>query len=108
MVSASTPVTFSPLVYDIRTKEAWDITLTEFDRLIGLDSLYAIHVNDSKHPLGSRKDRHESVGKGEIGPEGFRAMMQHPKLREIPKYMETPHGDKMWKDEIALLREFAG
>jgi len=93
--------------YDIRTKEAWDETLAEFDRLIGLDYLYALHVNDSKHPLGSRKDRHESIGKGEIGTEGFRAMMQNPKLREIPKYLETPHGDKMWKDEIALLREFA-
>lgn len=94
--------------YDIRNREAWDETLAEFDRLIGLDYLHAIHVNDSKHPIGSRKDRHESLGKGEIGAEGFRAMMQHPKLREIPKYLETPHGDTMWKDEIALLREFAG
>ena len=94
--------------YDIRNQEAWNKTLAEFDEIIGLDYLHAIHVNDSKHPIGSRKDRHESIGKGEIGAEGFRAMMQHPKLREIPKYLETPHGDTMWKEEIALLREFAG
>jgi deoxyribonuclease-4 len=94
--------------YDIRNQEAWEKTLAEFDQVVGLDYLQALHVNDSKHPLGSRKDRHESLGKGEIGAEGFRAMMQHPKLREIPKYLETPHGDTMWKDEIALLREFAG
>ncbi|WP_420422123.1 deoxyribonuclease IV [Simkania sp.] len=94
--------------YDIRNQEAWEKTLAEFDQVVGLEYLQAIHVNDSKHPEGSRKDRHESLGKGEIGAEGFRAMMQHPKLREIPKYLETPHGDTMWKDEIALLREFAG
>ena len=94
--------------YDIRNADAWDVTLAEFDQVIGLKYLYAIHVNDSKHVLSSRKDRHASLGQGEIGPEGFQAMMQHPKLREIPKYLETPHGDKMWKDEIAMLRQFAG
>lgn len=93
--------------YDIRTKKAWETTIDEFNQVIGLDYLHAIHVNDSKHPLGSRKDRHESIGKGEIGKIGFHTMMQHPKLREIPKYLETPNGNKMWKDEIALLREFA-
>lgn len=94
--------------YDIRTKSAWDKTLAEFDRIVGLKYLYALHVNDSKNPFDSRKDRHESLGKGEIGAECFKAMMEHPKLREIPKYLETPHGETMWKDEIALLRKFAG
>lgn len=93
--------------YDIRNAAAWAATLEEFDQVVGLEYLHAIHVNDSKNPFDSRKDRHESIGKGEIGVEGFRAMMQHPKLREIPKYLETPHGDTMWKNEIALLREFA-
>jgi len=93
--------------YDIRNKAAWDQTLGEFDRVVGLPYLYALHVNDSKHPLGSRRDRHESLGKGHIGLEGFKAMMQHPSLREIPKYLETPHGDTMWKEEIALLKGFA-
>jgi len=93
--------------YDIRTEEAWDATLKEFEKFVGISTLYALHVNDSLHPLGSRKDRHASLGKGYIGAEGFKAMMAHPKLREIPKYLETPHGDKMWKDEIAMLRKFA-
>lgn len=93
--------------YDIRTPEAWEKTLNDFEKIVGLKHLYAIHVNDSKHPLGSRKDRHDSLGKGEIGIEGFKAMMKHPKLREIPKYLETPHEDE-WKDEIAALRTYAG
>lgn len=92
--------------YDIRNQDAWNTTLAAFDQIIGLNYLHAIHVNDSKHPLGSKKDRHESIGKGEIGMSGFEAMMQHPKLREIPKYLETPH-EELWTDEITLLRKFA-
>jgi len=93
--------------YDIRNKKAWDHTLAEFDQLVGLSYLKAIHVNDSKHLIGSRKDRHASIGKGEIGLEGFRSMMQRVELREIPKYLETPHGDTMWREEIAWLRTCA-
>jgi deoxyribonuclease-4 len=93
--------------YDIRTKEAWDKTLKEFDCTVGLSHLYAFHVNDSMKPLASRKDRHAPLGKGEIGIECFKVMMTHPLLREIPKYLETPDGPPLWKNEIALLREFA-
>jgi len=93
--------------YDIRNQKAWNETLAEFDKVVGLKYLYALHVNDSRNPLGSRKDRHESLGMGEIGIEGFKAMMKHPKLRKIPKYLETPNGEKMWKNEIAKLRQFA-
>lgn len=93
--------------YDIRDDAAWEATLSELNRIVGLKYLDAIHVNDSKHSLGLRKDRHASLGKGEIGLSGFRAMMRHPKLQKIPKYLETPDGEKMWKEEIALLREFA-
>jgi deoxyribonuclease-4 len=93
--------------YDVCSTKGWEQTLAEFDQIVDLKYLRALHVNDSKNPLGSRKDRHESLGKGEIGLDGFRAMMQHPKLRKIPKYLETPNGDTMWKQEIALLREFA-
>jgi deoxyribonuclease IV len=93
--------------YDIRTKDAWDKTLQEFDRIVGLKHLYALHVNDSMKPLGSRRDRHAALGKGEIGLEGFKAMMRHPKLRELPKYLETPEGPPLWKKEIHMLREFA-
>lgn len=93
--------------YDIRTQEAWDDTLGKFDKNVGLENLYALHVNDSMKPLASRKDRHAPLGEGEIGIECFKVMMKHPLLREIPKYLETPDGPSLWKKEIALLREFA-
>jgi deoxyribonuclease IV len=92
--------------YDIRTKETWDITLKDFDDVVGLKHLYAFHLNDSMHPLGSRKDRHANLGKGKIGIDSFEYLMQCPKTRELPKYLETPH-ETLWKKEIELLREFA-
>lgn len=94
--------------YDIRTEAAWDKTLKEFDEAIGLKYLYAFHLNDSMKPLGSRRDRHAHLGEGEIGIEAFRYLMKHPKLREIPKYLETPKGPSVWVEEIAMLRKFAG
>ena len=93
--------------YDVRNMEAWDETLDEFSKQVGMKHLCAMHVNDSLKPFDSRKDRHASLGEGEIGIKGFKAMMQHPKLREIPKYLETPIGPSRWKDEIKLLRKFA-
>ncbi|MEN9343917.1 MAG: Endonuclease [Chlamydiota bacterium] len=93
--------------YDIRSKEGWDHTLHAFEKGVGLKHLYALHVNDSLKPLGSRKDRHAALGKGEIGIECFKVMMTHPHLKKIPKYLETPDGPPLWKKEIAMLREFA-
>ena len=93
--------------YDVSSKKGWDATLAEFDRQIGLQHLYALHVNDSIKPLGSRVDRHACLGEGEIGIAGFKAMMQHPALYELPKYLETPEGPETWKKEIQLLRKFA-
>lgn len=93
--------------YDVRNRKAWDETLKEFEKQIGLKHLYAIHVNDSMKPLGSRVDRHACLGEGQIGIKGFEAMMQHPDLRELPKYLETPEGPETWKKEIKRLREFA-
>ena len=93
--------------YDIRGEEGWKNILQEFDRVVGLNHLYALHVNDSLHGLGSKKDRHANLGKGEIGIKCFEAMMAHPKLRALPKYLETPNGELMWKDEIAMLKNFA-
>lgn len=93
--------------YDVSDRKGWDKTLKEFDQQIGLEHLYAVHVNDSMKPLGSRVDRHASLGKGEIGIKGFQAMMEHPDLYELPKYLETPEGPEVWKKEIKLLREFA-
>lgn len=92
--------------YDIRTFAAWEKTLQDFDETVGLDYLCAMHVNDSMHPLGSRKDRHAPIGHGEIGMEGFQAMMQHPKLLHLPKYLETPGGVDAWPEEIQLLKSF--
>lgn len=94
--------------YDIRDKSAWDETLQAFETHIGLKYLKALHVNDSMKPLDSRRDRHASLGEGEIGMECFKVMMQHPKLANLPKYLETPNGDTMWKKEIALLKKFQG
>lgn len=93
--------------YDIRTKAAWDHTLQEFDKIIGLKHLYAFHVNDSLKPLGSRKDRHAPLGDGEIGIDCFKVLMTHPLTRDLPKYLETPDGPPLWKKEIAMLRKFA-
>jgi len=93
--------------YDIRTPKAWEETLEEFDKTIGLKYLKAFHINDSMKPFNSRRDRHAHLGEGEIGLKAFRFMMQHHRLREIPKYLETPKGPSVWKEEIALLRKMA-
>lgn len=93
--------------YDIRTAHAWKETLALFDKAIGLKYLYAFHLNDSIHGLGSHKDRHAQLGEGEIGLECFKFLMKEPILREIPKYLETPGGTEFWEKEIWMLREFA-
>lgn len=93
--------------YDIRTAKAWDHTLKEFDKIVGLKFLKAFHLNDSLKDLGSRVDRHQDLGKGMIGIECFKFLMTDPRTREIPKYLETPGGPEVWKLEIELLREFA-
>ena len=79
--------------YELRTAEGYQKTMTAFDRLIGLDRLQTIHLNDSLKPLGSRIDRHQEIGKGEIGLEGFRWLMNDGRLRENPMILETPKGD---------------
>lgn len=76
--------------YDIRTRDTLSRTLDDFHRHIGLSRLHLIHLNDSRPELGSRKDRHEHIGKGKIGLEGFRAVMSAPGLARVPKILETP------------------
>ncbi|MEC7839938.1 MAG: deoxyribonuclease IV [Chlamydiota bacterium] len=93
--------------YDLRTEEAVNKTLNEFDRVVGLQHLYAFHFNDSVKGLGSRVDRHRPLGEGEIGSECFKALMRDPRTRELPKYLETPGGNELWKKEILMLREWA-
>jgi deoxyribonuclease IV len=93
--------------YDIRSAAGWRETLEEFDRTIGINYLYAFHLNDSEAPLGSKKDRHANLGEGEIGLESFKFLMTSELTRSLPKYLETPGGCPLWDKEIWLLREFA-
>jgi len=78
--------------------------LLEFERIIGLNKLKAVHINDSKNTLGSRKDRHETIGNGNIGLDAFVRIINHPKLRGLPFYLETPNELPGYEAEIALLR----
>lgn len=82
-----------------------DGVLTEFDQIIGLDRLKAIHLNDSMNGLGSHKDRHAKIGEGEIGLEALVRVINHPATRGIPFILETPNDDEGWRREISLLRE---
>ena len=81
-----------------------DGVLQEFDEIVGLDKLRAIHLNDSKNPMGSHKDRHEKIGEGTLTLEGITAIINHPKLRHLPFYLETPNEAEGYAREIALLR----
>ena len=89
--------------YDI--VESLDGVLDDFDRVIGLNRLRAIHLNDSKNPCGSHKDRHEKLGLGFIGFEALTNVINHPKLRDLPFYLETPHEELGgYADEIGRLK----
>ena len=81
-----------------------DGVLAEFDRILGLDRLKAIHANDSMNVRGAHKDRHEKIGKGKIGVEAFARIVNHPRLRDLPFYLETPCDLQGYKEEIALLK----
>ncbi len=83
-----------------------DGVLATFDRVIGLDRLKAVHLNDSMNVRAAHKDRHEKIGKGKIGLEGLRHLVTHPLLRDLPFYLETPCDLQGYRDEIALLRTF--
>ena len=89
--------------------ENLDEVLDTFDQIVGLDKLKALHLNDSKNPLGAHKDRHEQIGKGFIGLETFRAVVTNPRINTLPMILETPHSELSgWGEEIALLRSFLG
>ena len=89
--------------YDVR--EHLGEVLDEFDRVIGLERLKALHLNDSKNPLASHKDRHERIGQGHLGRDAFRAVVCEPRLRGLPMILETPNELAGYADEIALLRD---
>ena len=89
--------------YDIAADP--DAVLTEFDRIIGLGRLRAVHVNDSMNPVGARKDRHARIGEGYLGLEGFRRIVNHPALEGLPMVLETPNDLPGYAAEIALLKK---
>lgn len=82
-----------------------DGVLDEFDRIIGLERLKAIHINDSKNPFASHKDRHEKIGEGSIGLDAMVRIINHPKLRDLPFYLETPNELPGYAAEIRILRQ---
>ncbi|QCT94803.1 deoxyribonuclease IV [Caminibacter mediatlanticus TB-2] len=91
--------------YDIRSKEAYDKTMQEFDEIIGFKYLKGMHINDSKAKFASRVDRHHSLGKGEIGLDAFKFIMQDKRIDNIPLILETIEPE-IWEEEIKLLRSF--
>jgi len=93
--------------YDIGSEAGVKKMFREFDRVIGLDRLAALHLNDSKTALGSRVDRHEHIGKGQIGLDAFRVIMRDRRLRKIPKVLETPKGKDLAED-VANLKTLRG
>lgn len=80
--------------------------LKEFDNIIGIDKLKAVHLNDSMNPCGSHKDRHQKIGEGEIGAEALKAVVKHPLLADKPFILETPNDDEGYKKEIAMIRKW--
>lgn len=96
--------------YDIRTEAGYQKTMKTFDEVIGLDRLKAIHCNDSKYDFGTHKDRHEHLGKGYIGADAFGFIMRDPRLKTVPKIIETEKDDdgELDRMNLGLLRKLAG
>jgi deoxyribonuclease-4 len=92
--------------YPIHTERGWESTMHEFESTIGFNRLAVVHVNDSRREFGSRVDRHEHIGKGKIGMEGFRMLMNDPRLFRLPKILETEKSEDMHEDieNMAVLR----
>jgi deoxyribonuclease-4 len=88
--------------YDIKTKDGYESTWKEFDRIIGLDRLLAFHLNDSKGDLGSKKDRHEHIGKGALGLDAFRMLLNDPRFKDLPMVLETPKDKEGKWDKMNL------
>ncbi len=88
--------------YDMRTREAYEETMDAFGRIVGFEYLSGMHINDSKPPLGSRVDRHQSLGVGEIGWDAFRFIMNDPRMDDIPLVLETIN-EEIWAEEIEAL-----
>lgn len=98
--------------YPLAERQEYDDTFGELDRIVGLDRVRAFHLNDSKKELGSRVDRHEHIGEGHVGIDAFRHLMNDPRFRHIPMYLETPKGERDGEDldtiNLRTLRELVG
>ena len=81
-----------------------DGVLDNFDKVIGIKRLKAVHINDSKNPFESHKDRHEKIGEGSIGTQAFERIINNPRLKDLPFYLETPNELDGYEKEIALLK----
>ena len=92
--------------YDLVSCEGYENFWAEFDRKIGMKFLKGMHLNDAKESCGSRLDRHDSIGRGNIGVETFKRLIEDPRTDNVPLILETPD-ENIWKDEIALLKSFA-
>ena len=88
--------------YEFRDAASYRKAFSDFDALIGIERLKAFHLNDSKFGLGSRKDRHEHIGRGEVGLEAFRLILNDRRFRELPMVLETPKGDDLTQDRFNL------
>lgn len=96
--------------YDLRQAGAWDAVVAEVSRLVGLDQILAVHLNDSKAPLGSRVDRHAGIGQGHLGAEAFRPLLNDPRFADTPGCLETPKSPDLHEDaeNLAVLRSLLG
>lgn len=90
--------------YELRTRPSYEATFREFDAIVGLDRVKAFHLNDSTKGLGSRVDRHENIGLGELGLEPFRFLLNDPRFAGLPMLLETPGGDKAYRRDLKTLR----
>jgi len=91
--------------YDIRTRETYDATMAEFDRVVGLSRLQVVHANDSQKGLGSHADRHAHIGEGEIGLEAFRLLVNDTRLADLPVIVETPDSETMHEVNVKRLQD---
>jgi deoxyribonuclease-4 len=94
--------------YDLATAESTMQMVDEFDRLVGIARLACVHANDSKHPFGSRKDRHEHIGEGLIGEAAFAALLSDGRLAAVPFVVETPDAEERHAGNVARLWRLAG
>jgi deoxyribonuclease IV len=90
--------------YDLRTRSSYEATFEQFDAIVGLGRVKVFHLNDSKKSLGSRVDRHENIGKGQLGLEPFRFLLNDPRFAGLPMLLETPGGDEAYRIDLTTLR----